>query len=538
VGVGTYTHRDDRKEKLEVKETTDIGATAGWTAGNNIAENYWNMKVAKAIPITNSEHKSEYLRFASYRVKLSFQGRTRTYKAMFLFGVGDLPVFAEDQVVNMAALNTFIRASVYPEVLLESSQSQRPAVSSWLRLHQMDSPNCRAGQKEVCCDTKTMACGIAPGDIQKALDNPLSQGVKPPAKQEATNASPRPARIQTVAFRPFTPRVTVLCEDYGFEGAGLVANNIDSTQHTGGGNHSWHDAPTGSCSYTGGPSNTCIASVTATTDAGLSVSDAGSVIPAGNCHKVAKNYQNGSGSGAPATANSNAAAEAVPCSAPCDCTQPIITMSGTNPSFTAGNIWNVQNPYSISCPVRTVTSGSPIIIDTTGRGFHLTSAQNGVEFDLSGRGTRSQMAWTDGMSGNAFLALDRNGNGIIDDGTELFGNYTDQPKSDDPNGFLALAVFDDPKNGGNGDGIIDDKDAIWPKLRLWIDENHDGICQPNELHTLPELGVFSISLKYVHSRHYDQYGNLFRYKGKVNPEGEPRGDNVDRVLYDVYLAFQ
>ena len=155
-------------------------------------------------------------------------------------------------------------------------------------------------------------------------------------------------------------------------------------------------------------------------------------------------------------------------------------------------------------------------------------------FDIANTGTSIQLAWT-ANANNAFLVLDRNGSGTITDGAELFGNFTSQPASAHPNGFAALAVYDDPMNGGNGDGVIDARDKIFSSLRLWVDANHDGISQPGELHTLPELGIYSISLDYSLSERTDQYGNLFRYRARVN-QGMHGPADVGKTAYDVFLV--
>lgn len=188
-----------------------------------------------------------------------------------------------------------------------------------------------------------------------------------------------------------------------------------------------------------------------------------------------------------------------------------------------------------SCPGWGGGMNSPILIDTDGNGFHLTDVSGGVRFDLDADGVAEKTAWTRGSEYDGFLCLDRNHNGTIDSGAELFGNHT--PLSSGataPNGYEALKEFDLPAMGGNGNGAIDTGDSIWQFLRVWIDSNHNGISEPSELHTLDSLGITRIDLSYIRENREDGFGNLFRFKSKAwmnNQTGQSRASTT----YDVFF---
>jgi hypothetical protein len=179
---------------------------------------------------------------------------------------------------------------------------------------------------------------------------------------------------------------------------------------------------------------------------------------------------------------------------------------------------------------------TPIVVDVNGDGFDLTGAEDGTTFNLNVTGGREKLGWTRFGSDDAWLSLDKNGNGSIDDGTELFGDVTaqaDPPSGEQKNGFRALAEYDKTANGGNGDGLIDRHDSVFSSLRLWQDANHNGRSDLGELHTLSALSVTAIELDYKLSKKTDANGNRFGFRARVISS---KGQYVGRWAWDVYLV--
>lgn len=168
---------------------------------------------------------------------------------------------------------------------------------------------------------------------------------------------------------------------------------------------------------------------------------------------------------------------------------------------------------------------SPVMISLTGR-YDLTSAANGVVFDIDDDGWKERVAWTAPGSDLALLSFDRNGNGRIDSGAELFGDHTRLANGTlAENGFVAIGDLD-----ANGDERVDASDPAWQNLILWTDTNHDGVSQDAEMLQLPDSRIAAISTGYAPSGRKDEYGNEFRYRGEVTLE------KATRKCFDVYLT--
>ncbi len=172
----------------------------------------------------------------------------------------------------------------------------------------------------------------------------------------------------------------------------------------------------------------------------------------------------------------------------------------------------------------------PIVINFAG-GYALSGAESPVVFDIMGTGEPLLIGWTAAHSDEAFLCLDRDENGMIDSGAELFGNavvLADGRRA--RNGFVALSTLDE-----NHDLIIDADDPVWSRLQLWRDSNHDGISQPSELSAIDASDVSAVDLDYQRSGRRDVSGNTFRYQSEVWLR-QRNGPPTPHPVYDIFFV--
>jgi len=183
-----------------------------------------------------------------------------------------------------------------------------------------------------------------------------------------------------------------------------------------------------------------------------------------------------------------------------------------------------KDPNQDSCPGGAPCS-SPIIVNLQPGPYRLSGPDDAVEFDIDGDGVPNRITWTTAGSSIAFLATDRNGNATIDNGTELFGNWTVlYAGGRASNGFEALKELD-----SNNDGIVDSGDARWAALLLWFDVNHDGVSQPGELQSVIGSPVRGLETAYHWTGRRDPFENYFGYQGTAHMSlGR-------RAIYDVYF---
>ncbi|MDP8243162.1 MAG: hypothetical protein P9L94_03710 [Candidatus Hinthialibacter antarcticus] len=166
-----------------------------------------------------------------------------------------------------------------------------------------------------------------------------------------------------------------------------------------------------------------------------------------------------------------------------------------------------------------VNQSDPLVFDLDGDGVELTTARDGSQFDITGDGRKEQTAFATG--GDAFLALDKNGNGFIDSGRELFG---DQNGAKD--GFEELRKYDD-----NRDNRIDSRDSVYGSLRLFADRNFDGVSQSGELQSLRDAGISSIQLNDVEA-HRDINGGT-----QLSTASFTRNDGSQSTVADVNVNY-
>jgi len=184
--------------------------------------------------------------------------------------------------------------------------------------------------------------------------------------------------------------------------------------------------------------------------------------------------------------------------------------------------WSVQTQSFQRASVRLdasiglagVRTGDPLVLDLSGEGIMTTGVESGVRFDLDGDGSEDQTSFATG--GSWFLALDRNANGRIDDGHELFGDQNGAT-----HGFAELARYDD-----NADGVIDASDKVFSELRLTqVNEKGEQVVK-----TLAEADVTALDLEYQNTRKALNLYDSVAQVGQFHRSDGSTGETADVLL--------
>ena len=170
------------------------------------------------------------------------------------------------------------------------------------------------------------------------------------------------------------------------------------------------------------------------------------------------------------------------------------------------------------------TTTSPLIVDLDGDGVETVSTNNGIHFDHDGNGFAENTGWVGKDDG--LLVRDINGNGQIDDGTELFGNNSVLSNGQKAaNGFEALKDLD-----SNNDGVFNSSDTAWNEVKVWKDANGNGVVDKGELLTMEQANISGINLDYQTGSNEDLSGNAHKQTSTIT-----KTDGTTSTITDVWF---